>query len=442
MAVGLDLRIHADGKENCDSPAKLLSDNRGRVARKLRISVTDKCNFSCLFCMPPRSGVKWIPGTELLTFGEITRIARVLSTLGIKKIRITGGEPLLREGIETLVKELSGIKGIESVSMTTNGWFLSKDRAQELRKAGLQGITVSLHSLRRDRFAKISGIDGLQRVVDGIDAVREAGLSPVKINTVAIRGYNDDEIMDIVDFARGRDISLRFIEFMPLDGLNAWEPGMILSGKQILDIISRQYRLGPRKRRPGDTATIYEFEGNDGIGKNNGSGGDIGLITPVSNPFCDDCDRIRLTADGKLLTCLFDTSYYDLKPYVRGRWNEDTDSDSEWDCKGERQDAPIICNSNKGNGGRSSFHLETKSNGDAHYHKQLQRHDLQGQSNTTTAVTEENDYCYYGNKRDKSLASYITRCVQKKPPGIAYMTPLSLEKMREKRPRAMHAIGG
>lgn len=430
MSDGQNLHFHAAADEKArgsrDSPAaneetqQLLSDRGGRVARKLRISVTDRCNFSCLFCMPSRNDIHWISDVELLTFEEITRITKVLCSLGIKKVRITGGEPLLRDGIETLVASLSKIKGIKSVDMTTNGWFLSKDKAQKLRRAGLHGITLSLHSTKRDRFAKISGIDGLQRVVDGIDAAREARLFPIKINTVAIRGYNDDEVIDIVNFARDRSLSLRFIEFMPLDGLNAWNPDMLLSGGQILDIISRHYRLQVRERKPGDTATTYGFEEDEERGGRGGRG-DIGLITPVSNPFCDDCDRIRLTADGKLLTCLFDTNYYDLKPYVRNKKN-----DAAYNEQDPTRDLVLpVADLNNG------VIRNKKEPNPALPHHHHQQPGLYGRTRTTAWKDD-----------DRPMADYIIKCVEKKPPGIAYMTPLTLEKMRGKRPRPMHAIGG
>lgn len=337
--------------------------------------------------MPSSKDIRWIRYDKLLTFGEIARIAGVLASLGIEKIRITGGEPLLRDKLETLVQLLSQIKGIKSIDMTTNGWFLSLEKAILLRRAGLQGVTLSLHSLQKERFARISGVDGLQRVIGSIDAARKAGLFPVKVNTVAIRRYNDDEIMDIVEFARNRSLSLRFIEFMPLDGQNIWDPEMIMSGRQILEIISKHYKLKPKGRTRGDTATLYEFDDNKG---------DIGLITPISDPFCDDCDRIRLTADGKLLTCLFDSNYYDLKPFVRKK--------HEKAHYNRNENVSANMNINSGNN-HNGIHKETINDGDG------------------------------------ALAYYITRCLKQKPPGIAYAKPLTLEKLGHK-PRPMHAIGG
>ena len=291
-----------------------LRDTKGRVAKKLRISVTDRCNFACLFCMPEKEKVKWIPQEEILGFDEVERITRVLASLGIEKVRVTGGEPLLRRDIEQLVRRLTSIPGIRSLDMTSNGWHLER-KAEALREAGLRGVTVSLHSLKSERFAKISGVDALPRVLRGIDRALEVGLSPVKVNSVAIRGYNDDEILDLVEYARVRRISIRFIEFMPLDGLGMWSYDKVVGGKEIIDKVSEKYPLRPQGRGTAETSALWKFV--DGRG-------DLGLITPMSDPFCDDCDRVRLTADGKLLSCLFDTEYYDLRHLVR---NGGTDED-------------------------------------------------------------------------------------------------------------------
>lgn len=284
----------------------LLVDRKGRVAKKLRISVTDRCNFACLFCMPEKDKVNWIPKEDILEFEEIERMTKVLVSLGIEKVRVTGGEPLLRRDVETLIGKIASLSGIRSVDMTTNGWHLEQ-RAASLKKAGLRGVSVSLHSLRPERFAKISGVDALPRVLRGIEKALDEGLRPVKVNSVAIRGYNDDEILDLVDYARERKISIRFIEFMPLDGLGIWSAGKIFTGKEIVDLVATKYRLEPLGRGHGETSSAWKIDG----------GGDLGLITPMSDPFCDDCDRIRLTADGKLLSCLFDTEYHDVGGMLR-----------------------------------------------------------------------------------------------------------------------------
>ncbi len=289
------------------SRVNLLSDRMGRIARKVRISLTDRCNFACLFCMPNKKEVRWLPREEILTFEEITRVAAILAYEGVEKVRLTGGEPLMRRGVEQLIQKLKSINGIKEVDMTTNGWYLAS-MADKLKEAGLDGVTVSLHSLNRERFAKISGIDALERVIEGIDRAMDAGIKPLKVNTVAIKGYNDDEIIDLVNFARERSISIRFIEFMPLDGLGTWSTGKLLSGAEILKIVSSHFEIQRLGRDRGATASVWKFK--DGRGE-------IGLITPMTEPFCDDCDRIRLTSDGKILTCLFDTNYYDLKQLLR-----------------------------------------------------------------------------------------------------------------------------
>ena len=288
-------------------PDRNLVDRKGRVAKKLRISVTDRCNFACLFCMPEKDKISWIRQEEILSFEEISRITRVMASLGIQKVRVTGGEPLLRRNLESLVRDISEIDGIRSVDMTTNGWHLEQ-KAEALHSSGLRGVTVSLHSLRADRFAKISGVDALARVLRGIEKAIDVGLDPVKINSVAIRGFNDDEILELVEFARAHEVSIRFIEFMPLDGLGIWSSDRVVSGKEIVETVSRKYPLIARGIGTAETSALWEFE--DGKGE-------LGLITPMSEPFCDDCDRIRLTADGKLLSCLFDTEYHDLRHFVR-----------------------------------------------------------------------------------------------------------------------------
>lgn len=257
--------------------------------------------------MPEKVNINWLPTEQLLTFDEIERLTRVFVSMGITKVRITGGEPLLRDHVEQLIERLSKIDGLESIDMTTNGLLLGS-KARVLKAAGIRGATVSLHSLKPDRFAKISGVDALPRVLDSISEAFRIGLRPLKINTVAIRGYNDDEILDLVEYARKMDTTIRFIEFMPLDGLDIWDPEKIVAGEEILDVVRSKHTIVPVGRTSGETASIWKFA--DGRGE-------LGVITPMSDPFCDDCDRLRLTSDGRLLTCLFDTDYPDLKPFLR-----------------------------------------------------------------------------------------------------------------------------
>ena len=296
----------------------MLRDRKGRVAKKLRVSVTDRCNFACLFCMPEKDKITWIKQSDILSFGEIERVVGVLASLGIEKVRITGGEPLLRRNLEELVAKIVSIEGIRSVDMTTNGWHLEQ-KARALHEAGLRGVTVSLHSLRKDRFAKISGMDALPRVLKGIDRALDEGLNPVKVNSVAIRGYNDDELLELVEYARDRSISIRFIEFMPLDGLGMWNYDRVVPGKEIIEAVSRKYPLVREGRGTSETSSVWRFE--DGKGE-------LGLITPMSDPFCDDCDRLRLTSDGKLLSCLFDTEYHDLRHFVRNGGTDEALADA------------------------------------------------------------------------------------------------------------------
>jgi len=263
--------------------------------------------------MPDKSAMRWLPSADLLSFDEIERVTRVFVAMGITKVRITGGEPLLRTGVEGLVKRLTGIYGLESVDMTTNGWFLGS-KALALKDAGLRGVTVSLHSLKEDRFAKISGINALPGVIESISEAVRVGLHPIKINSVAIRGYNDDEVLDLVEYARKMNVAIRFIEFMPLDGLDIWDRDKMVRGQEILDTVRSKFSILPAGRGDGETASIWKFTD---------ARGELGVITPMSEPFCDDCDRLRLTSDGKLLSCLFDTEYHDLKPILRNSGDDE-----------------------------------------------------------------------------------------------------------------------
>ncbi len=282
-------------------------DSYNRIARKLRISVTDKCNFRCNFCMP--DDPVWLQNNELLTFNEITRLAKIMSNFGINKIRLSGGEPLLRKNIDHLVKDLVNIKKIKSVNITTNG-ILLKQLAAPLKKAGLNGVTISLHSLKNDRFDKIVGVKNtLNQVLEGIQYAQNVNLSPIKINCVIIKGCNEDEILDFAKFAYDNQIVIRFIEFMPFDGNKFWGMDQIIGKKQILKTIRKKYDLIASEREFGSTAHVYNF-------KDNPNGG-IGVISSMTEPFCSDCDRIRLKADGNLVPCLFSQDEYNLRPFLR-----------------------------------------------------------------------------------------------------------------------------
>jgi len=278
----------------------------GRVAHKLRISVTDRCNFRCQFCMPTHP--VWLPHEEILTYEEIHRVASLLVRMGVKKIRLSGGEPLMRRDVDKLVGMLNSIRGLESLSMTTNG-FLLAEHAVSLRKAGLQSVTVSLHSLKPDRFSEISGGGAYQKVVDGIKAAKEAGFRPLKVNAVIMRGCNEDEIADLASLAVSGEITVRFIEYMPFDGRRLWGMEKVVSGREIVDRIRERYELIPVPHETGSTAKVFRFAGGRG---------EVGVITSITEPFCSDCDRIRLSADGKIVPCLFDTTSFDLRPLLRG----------------------------------------------------------------------------------------------------------------------------
>ena len=282
-----------------------LVDSYGRVERKLRISVTDRCNFRCQFCMPKTP--VWLPRSEILTFEEIHRVVSIFAKMGIEKIRLSGGEPLMRREIEKLVHMLSGVPGIRSLSMTTNG-FLLAEKAAPLKRAGLKGVTVSLHSLKPERFSQITGGGVFEKVVDGIKAARENGFESLKINAVIIRGCNEDEIVDLASLARAGDVTVRFIEYMPFDGQRLWGMEKVVSGREIIERIGDHYELVAVPRESGSTAKVYRFA--DGVGE-------IGVITSITEPFCSDCDRIRLSADGKIVPCLFDKTGFDLKPLLR-----------------------------------------------------------------------------------------------------------------------------
>ena len=283
----------------------VLTDSFGRVARKLRISVTDRCNFRCQFCMPTHP--VWLPRSEILSYEEIHRVASLSASVGVENIRLSGGEPTMRADIENLVVLLARIPNIRQLSMTTNGFLLS-EKATALRRAGLGGVTVSLHSLKPERFSQITGGGAFEKVLEGIKAAKSAGFKPLKINAVIIRGCNDDEVADLASLAVEGDVTVRFIEYMPFDGQHLWGMDEVVSGVEIVEKIREHYDLERIQRQAGSTAKLYKFE--------NG-GGEIGIITSITQPFCSDCDRIRLSADGKIVPCLFDKTGFDLRPLLR-----------------------------------------------------------------------------------------------------------------------------
>jgi GTP 3',8-cyclase len=284
-----------------------LIDNYGRIAKKLRISVTDKCNMSCGYCMP-KNNTKWFDSTEVLSFEEIVRLSSIFGNLGVEKIRITGGEPLVRPLIESLIKSIAKLPPIKSIGLTTNGLLLS-DRVEKLKSSGLNSVNISLDSFKEDRFKMMTGINGLDKVISSIQKAKDAGFD-VKINTVVVRGWNDDEVVEFANFARHSGITVRFIEFMPLDGTGIWRSDLVFSKKEMIEKLESNIgKLFPvLEQEISAPAKLYSF--SDRIGT-------VGFIPSVTEPFCNQCDRIRLTSDGRFLTCLFERPGYDIKSYLR-----------------------------------------------------------------------------------------------------------------------------
>ena len=286
-----------------------LVDSYGRRIKSMRISITDKCNFRCTYCMPAE-GLPWLKKAEILSYEEIERITRVAVSIGIEQIRLTGGEPLVRRDVPDLVRQLRKIEGLKSLSLTTNG-FLLKQLAGALAEAGLTRINVSVDSLIREKFAQLTRRDQLNRVLEGLEELEKyPSIHPIKINAVAMKSYSEEEALDFVRLARRKAYVVRWIEFMPLDADQIWRKEDILTGAELKAIIEAEY--GPlvaiTTGDPSETARRYTF--SDGIGE-------IGFINPVSEPFCSTCDRIRLTADGQLRTCLFATEETDLRSVIR-----------------------------------------------------------------------------------------------------------------------------
>jgi cyclic pyranopterin phosphate synthase len=279
-----------------------MEDSFGRLAKKLRISVTDRCNMRCTYCMP-YNNTTWFEQDNLLNFNQIVRIATIFANQGIDKIKITGGEPTIRPNIENLVKSLSNIDGIKSISMTTNGLLL-KGKVNQLKESGLQSVNISLDTFDRKRFAAITGVDGLDKVLESIDAASSAGI-PVKINTVVIRGWNDDEIVHFAEFSRETGHVVKYIEFMPLDGTGIWTSNLVFSKREMIDTINANImKLVPLNNDNSDPARLYSFDDGNGI---------IGFIPTITEPFCQYCDRVRITSEGKFHTCLFERKGFDLK---------------------------------------------------------------------------------------------------------------------------------
>jgi len=285
-----------------------LVDTFGRRHNNLRISVTDRCNIRCFYCMPA-DNVEFMDRSELLTFEEIERFVRVAAGLGINKLRLTGGEPLVRRDLSELIRRVSRIEGIKDIGLTTNGILLA-DQASDLFAAGLSRINISLDALDPVRFKEVTRRDGYEKVLEGIEAARTTGFDPIKINAVSIRGLTEDQVVPFGRMARETGIEVRFIEFMPLDADNAWERDRVLFAREVRDRLEAEF--GPLRPlgRTDPTAPASQFEFADGVGR-------VGFIASVSEPFCGNCNRFRLTADGKLRNCLFSLEETDIKQLLR-----------------------------------------------------------------------------------------------------------------------------
>ncbi len=283
----------------------MLVDDYNRVIDYVRISVTDRCNLRCRYCVD--GDFPFIPHTEVLSYEEIIRFVRICASMGVKKVRLTGGEPLTRKGLPHLLKELGGIEGIADISLTTNAVLLA-DNLEELKEAGLKRINISLDTLRKDRFAWITCVDAFDRVIESIKKATCSGLNPIKINTVIIKGFNDDEILDFVHIARKWDHEIRFIEFMPFGDTSLWKSTDIITSRQIEDVIRQKFELIPSMRPGKGPAKVYDIGGGSGR---------IGFISPVSSHICAECNRIRLTSRGMIRPCLFSDVEYDVRALLR-----------------------------------------------------------------------------------------------------------------------------
>ena len=291
-----------------------LTDSWGREIKSVRVSVTDKCNFRCTYCMPAE-GLEWLAKAEVLSFEEIARLVAVLARLGVDEVRLTGGEPLVRRDLPVLVRMLADTPGVRDLSLTTNGVLLDR-LAQPLVDAGLRRINVSLDSLDHVRFAELTRRDALDQVLRGLEeAERHPELRPIKVNCVAVRGFTEEEVPALAELARRKPYVVRFIEFMPLDADEGWRDDQVLTGSEIRALIEGEH--GPLVELPAKaSSTAKRFGFADG-------NGEVGFVNPVSEPFCSTCDRIRLTADGQLRTCLFSRREWDLKTPLRAGANDD-----------------------------------------------------------------------------------------------------------------------
>jgi cyclic pyranopterin phosphate synthase len=309
-----------------DTAVQPLIDNFGRIHDSLRISVTDRCNIRCFYCMP--EDVKFQGREQILSFEELERFARISVSLGVRKLRLTGGEPLLRKGLSGLIRKLSAIEGVQDLALTTNGVLL-KQQAQELYDAGLRRLNVHLDTLDRERFLKITRRDDLEKVLDGIEFCRKLGYGPIKINAVAVKNLVEDDVVPLARYGRERDIEIRYIEFMPLDAQGLWDKGKVLLTDDIIAMLERE--ISPLIAVPDQDhrapATEYKFA--DGIGR-------VGFVASVSRPFCLNCNRLRITADGKIRYCLFAVEETDVRDLLRRHASDEEVAQAIRSCVAEK----------------------------------------------------------------------------------------------------------
>ena len=310
----------------------MLVDALKRPIKDLRISVTDRCNFRCSYCMP-LDEYEWINKKEILTFEEISRLATLFVGLGVEKIRLTGGEPLVRQNLDKLVAKLASITGLKDLCLTTNGALLA-EKVAALKAAGLKRVNISVDSLNPDKFRQMTKRGDLSKVLDGMFAAKRHGLDPIKLNAVIEKGLNEDDILSLVEFSRDNGFALRFIEYMDVGNSNDWTSGKLVSKKEIIEKINAQYPL-KEVGRAGGSAPSVDYEFIDGCG-------DVGVIASVTEPFCSSCTRVRLTADGKIVTCLFSGIGHDVKGLLRGGASDEEISKfivSIWEKRADRYSA-------------------------------------------------------------------------------------------------------
>lgn len=320
MSDGDDSKIASFESTN---PSRQLIDSFGRVHNNLRISVTDRCNIRCFYCMP-EDNVQFMSRSKLLSFEEIERVVRIGVSLGINKLRLTGGEPLVRKDLSVLVSKLSVIDGIKDIGLTTNGVLLA-EQAQQLRDSGLKRLNISLDALDPEVFRKVTRRDGYDKVIAGIEAAREAGFDPIKINAVSIRNLTEDQLIPFAELARSTNTEVRFIEFMPLDADGNWNNDQVLPASEIIEKLASHYGPLTRTNSAADRSPSSDYTFADGVGK-------IGVIPSVTAPFCASCNRFRMTADGKLRNCLFSLEETDVRELLRSDGTDQAIGDAMIQC--------------------------------------------------------------------------------------------------------------